>query len=393
MKRKRKLTLLLFASMLLTLLLGITASAASGTVATIGSKKYTSLESAIKDVKNGGTIVLKKNVTYTKPLTISRSGKKFTINLNKKIITFKNEKSYLNVKKGTVTLKNGTLVQKADKACIIKTQKGAGLTISSGTYKGLISNAGTMSITGGTFTNIGTKTDLNNATISNKGTMTIKGGTVNGKKKQAIANSGTLKITGGTFTTSIPLGEGLEDPNVPEQQPDTLIYNYSKGNLTISGGKFTSTVLILLNTEKAAVTVSNGKASFTSESVGCLTNFGTATIKGGIWTEKGEKWAGGVFYDWDTGTMTVSNVTAKSNWSVLETYGGVITVKSGTFTSTCNGDPAMLLAFGGKIQVTGGTFTGKKTWGCWKDDAGTIKISSAVKMNVKEVNKTGELFQ
>ncbi|MDO4298629.1 MAG: hypothetical protein Q4C59_09185, partial [Lachnospiraceae bacterium] len=348
------------------------------------------LESAIKSVKNGDTIVLKKNVSYTKPLTISRSGKSFTINLNKKTITFQNAKSYLSVKKGTVILKNGTLVQKADKAYIIKTAKDTKLTVDSGTYKELITNIGTMTIKNGTFTNIGKTTTLDYATINNKGTMTINGGTINGKKMQAVSNQGKMTINGGTFKTAIPFGEGLEDPNIPEQQPDTLIYNYGKGRLTINGGKFTSTVLSLLNTEKAAVTVNKGKASFTSQLVGCFTNFGIANVKGGTWTTKEEGW--GVFYNW--GPMSVSNVTVKSNWSVLESYDStILKVQSGKFTSACNGDPAMIIAFGeSSIRVNAGTFTGKRTWGCWKDEGAAIKLSNAVKMTVKDVNKTGNLF-
>lgn len=87
-------------------------------------------------------------------------------------------------------MKNGTLAQKADKAYIIKTAKDTKLTVDSGTYKGLITNIGTMTIKNGTFTNIGKTTTLDYATINNKGTMTINGGTINGKKMQAVSNQG-----------------------------------------------------------------------------------------------------------------------------------------------------------------------------------------------------------
>lgn len=390
--KTRKSLIVVLAVLICVMIFGTTALAKSSTAATIGKTNYTSLESAIKNVKSGQTIILKQSVSYTKPLTINRTGKKFTIDLNKKTVTFQNARSCLYIKNGTVTLKNGTLAQKADKAYVIKTEKSGKLTVESGTYKGLIRNLGTMTVNKGTFTNVGTKTDLKNATINNRGKMTFNGGTVNGGKKQALSNQGTLIINGGTFKTSIPFGEGLEDPNIPEQQPDTLIYNYGKGKLTINGGKFSSTVLCLLNTEKAAVTVNKGKASFTAELVGCFTNFGTAKVNGGTWTTKEGGW--GVFYSW--GPMSVSNVTIKSFWSVLEGYdNATIKVQSGKFISSCDeSGPAMVIAFGGsKIQINGGTFTGKRIWGCWKEEAATIKLADAAKMTVKEINKTGELFQ
>ena len=391
--KTRKPFLAALLTLLCVMLLGTTAFAASGTVATIGSTKYTSLESAIKKVKTGQTIVLKKNVNYTQPLVINRSGKTFTINLNKKTITFKNANSFLSVKKGNVTLKNGTIKQAKTQAYVLKTEKNGKLTVESGTYSGLVSNLGTMTINKASFANIDKTVNLSCATIDNKGTMTInKGAVVDGKKMQAVSNSGTLTINGGVFRTSIPFGEGLKDPSIPEQQTDTLLYNYNKGKLTINGGKFTSPVLCLVNEPDATVTVNKGTASFTSNLVGCFTNYGTAKVKGGTWTSKEGGW--GVFYNF-FGTMTLSNVTVKSAWSVLETYGKTTAkVTSGTFTSSCDSSgPAMFIAFGNsRISVNAGTVTGKKFWGAWQEEESSVKFANAVKLNVKEVRKTGELF-
>ncbi|MCC8046863.1 MAG: hypothetical protein LIP12_15505 [Clostridiales bacterium] len=231
MKKVRKLLLPLLMAMLVSVLFGSAATAASsGTVAKIGSKKYTSLDAAFKAAKNGETIVLQKNVTYSSILSVSRSGKSITLNLNGYTVTFK-KNTYLYVKKGTVTIKNGTIKQKSAVAVdegvptgvVIRTAKNGTVKITGGTYTGELLNYGNMTISGGTFTNVKTA-KLNGSyylysnLITNKGTMEIKKGTFDKKGvtdadvsgnymspldlSKVVENDGTLKISGGSFTSN-----------------------------------------------------------------------------------------------------------------------------------------------------------------------------------------------
>ena len=179
-KMKRTLKLVLLALMC-TLLLGISTSASAKTVASIGSKNYSSLQSAIKAVKNGQTIQLKSNVTITETIKMNRNVK-FTLNLNKKKITSKNC-SALAITKGTVTLKNGTIKSSMG----IFVEKKATLNIKSGTYNCYISSCGKLNVSGGTIKGVS----------NDRGTMTMKGG----KIKYGIYCTGknsSLTITGGT---------------------------------------------------------------------------------------------------------------------------------------------------------------------------------------------------
>lgn len=176
---KRTFTLMLL-TMLCILLLGAPVSAASKkTVATIGKKKYTSLQAAVKKVKNGQTIKLKRNIVLEESIYVDRNVK-FTIDLNKKKIT-ENNCSALFVNKGTVTLKNGTF------------QSGIGI---------FIEKKGTLNIKSGSY----------GMYVSNSGKLNISGGTVH-----YIDNMGTLKVSGGKITYGIRCS--------------------GKSSLTVTGGK------------------------------------------------------------------------------------------------------------------------------------------------------------
>lgn len=179
-KMKRTLKLVLLALMC-TLLLGISTSASAKTVASIGSKNYSSLQSAIKAVKKGQTVKLKSNVTIKETIEMNKNIK-FTLNLNKKKITSKNC-SALTINKGTVTIKNGTVTSSMG----IFVGKKAALNIKSGTYNCYISSSGKLNVSGGTIKGVS----------NDRGTMTMKGG----KIKYGIYCTGknsSLTITGGT---------------------------------------------------------------------------------------------------------------------------------------------------------------------------------------------------
>ncbi len=200
MKNPKKWIAPFLMAMFVLVLSAVPAVAASSTVATIGSKNYSSLAKAISAVKDGQTIVLKKSVTYSKSLSISKSGKSFTIDLNKKTITFKSG-SYLYLKKGTVTIKNGKIKQKAKTeqyGTVVRVAKNAKLVVKSGTYHGMFTNYGTLSIQNGTFTSYG----------------------------EIIYNhsSGTVTITKGTFTGSNNVTDGMNLPLL-----------YDEGKMTVKG--------------------------------------------------------------------------------------------------------------------------------------------------------------
>lgn len=353
--------------MLISVLLGTTSMAASsGTVATIGSKKYTSLESAVKAVKSGQTIVLKKNVSYSSAVSISRSGVSFKLNLNEHTITFKGSAALV-VKKGTVTISNGTIKTTNQTGYALKVRSGAVVKISSGTYKGQILNEGTMTVTGGTFTSVNKSRDLdtvlNTGLITNKGTMTIKGGTFNGGKNQTILNKGTMKIYDGTFKDSIDFYE-YDKIESPEYMNGSLISNQTKkAQITIYGGTFKSNVGCLSNGENAVMYIKDGK--FTSQYACVFNNWGKLVIADGTFKIVNGGW--GVSYTWN-GTTTIKGGTFTSQWTLVETYGEDVVVKitGGTFKTTTS-DIAMLLGFNGKITVTDGTFTSKSGYAYYQE--------------------------
>lgn len=376
---KKRITVFM-AALLCVMISGITASAKPATVATIGSTKYTSLDAAIKKVKNNGTIVLKKNVTYSKPLTINRSGKKFKINLNKHTITLKSD-AYLYIKKGTVTISNGTLKQQSPTGTAVKVAKGAALNVSSGTYQGLISNAGTMTITKGTFTSINKKCNLKTCLVTNSGSMTIKGGTFNGSYNRTLDNSGTLKISGGTFKDTLNRdGKYAIENNINS----TYMVINRKGSLTISGGNFKTSAMAFFNAKKAQLTIKKASVNCTNEG-GVFCNQGTLKITNGTFKIVG---GDGIFYNMD-GTIQIKGGTFRSEWTIAENCTkGSIRIDGGTFTSDIEALP-LLLVYQGKITVNGGTFTGK-SWAYWKNEGASFSNKGGT-FKTKFFQKTGDL--
>ncbi|MCC8045390.1 MAG: carbohydrate-binding domain-containing protein [Clostridiales bacterium] len=368
---------------------GTMRASAASTVATIGSTKYTSLQKAFDAVKDGQTIVLQKDVSSSSTITVSRSGKSFTLNLNKHTLTFK-KAAYLYVKKGTLTIRNGKIVQ-AGPACgsnytvtstVVKIASNAKVTILSGTYRGEIINKGTMTISGGTFTNAGTTTSegytLYGDILNNSGTMTIKGGTVKQSSDCATyginvtnlaVNTGTMKISGGTFSA---IGTGGSVLN--------------KGTLTITGGDFSKTGEVssyaygALDNE-GTLTIKKGTFTADTElSHALYSSGGKVVISGGTFTGNS---AYGVVYFADT-TATIKEGTIKGNYEFARhlfiAYNSTIKITGGTFkvtgTPTRSTPTAILAAWeGAKITVTDGTFSGKSVVMLYAEGTGKITVS------------------
>ena len=285
MMKKRKTWIALFALLIMVFAMSASASAASSkTVAKIGSKKYSSLQKALNSVKKGQTIKLTKNVTLTGfNELIFKKNVKYTLNLNNKTIKHKDSGyAFFYMKKGTVTIKNGTIsactlyIQNSVKATFqnikVTAPKGyssttirmstkpsltlkkckmtktrfepkdkSKLTISGGNYASVCNyGTGTVTINSGTFQAISNgakgKTVINNATINNKenlyplsvraGTMTIRNMTCRSVSACITVSSGaTLNISGGTFTTTTTVG-------------GTVLRN--AGTAFLSGGTYTT---------------------------------------------------------------------------------------------------------------------------------------------------------
>lgn len=371
--------------LLLPLAVGTKADAASP-AAKIGKTKYTSLEKAVKKVKNNQTIVLKKNVTLSKALSISRSGKKFTLNLNKKTITL-NKKGSLKLQKGTMTVKNGKITHKVSGGTIFDVAKGAALKVNDGTYTGNIKNAGTTTISGGSFTSNISKKDLSASLLLNvdTGKMTITKGTFNGNKNAVIFNQATMTINGGTFKNSAVFDDNLESAEVSN---GTLITNFpkddnSKPKLTINGGTFTSGVMGFINDINSELTIN--KATVDCKKGGVfLNNWGTLTVSGGNFRIH-DDW--GVLYSYG-GNVALKDGTYTSDWSIAEAYDPEtnITINGGNFTSYAGEeDSPMLLSFNGKIDVQGGTFNSDNGYLYWitKDEESEVEFNVGESVDCK----------
>lgn len=246
------------------MMLGMTAQAASKTVATIGSKKYTSLEQAFKAVKNGQTIKLMANVKTGKTFVLNRNVK-VTLNLNKyKItstdssVTMDAEKiaGVIRVKKGTLILKNGTVAGDC-----VKVEKGAKLTVQSGTYYQIV--------------NLGT-TAINNATITNKkyagilqfgGKLTVKKATVKSNGHAVYVIGGTAVINGGTF------GKVKNSEHYP------VVWVEKAGILRVNGGTFNGGTATWALANEGKTTINGG--TFKAASKDTVVTDSTLTIKGG----------------------------------------------------------------------------------------------------------------
>ncbi|MCC8046931.1 MAG: autotransporter adhesin family protein [Clostridiales bacterium] len=359
MKRIRKLFLPLLAAMLVSALFALPSMAASSsTVAKIGSTKYTSLEAAVKKVKSGQTITLQKNVSYSDVLTISRSGKSFVLNLNEHVITFKGESAYLYVKAGTVTIKNGTIKQTATTGKVLKASSKATVKISSGTYRGMITNAGTMTVTGGTFVSNETEKNVSTALITNTGKLTIKKGTFKGKKNGTVINKGTLTISGGTFTDSMA---SESDVDFKVNEDGAMFANLtSKGKLTITGGTFSSYGRLLWNSAKSTVIIRYG--NFTSKYNFIASTCGKMTVTGGTFKIpeiEDNKQTQPIFYVVDEGTLVIKHGVFKGANDLVEVYdNATVIISGGQFTET--GESAIFLLFGGKTTITGSYFKAVK---------------------------------
>lgn len=276
---RKKQTWLAALFLILVFALGMNTSAASKkTVAKIGKKNYSSLQSALSSVKKGQKIKLMKNVTISgiSGELAFKKNVKYTLDLNKKTVKCK---GYCFFEKGKVTVKNGRILslgytiknssvtfQNVTSSAVdssswprmnissktkvtmknckfpktrIEARDNSGLTITGGTYDSVWNySTGTVTVNSGNFSQIYNssegKTIINNGKIEtddtdtryllgvNKGSMVIHGITYNaGTAGISVSEGAALEITGGTFTTQTTNG-------------GTVIYN--RGTTRLTGG-------------------------------------------------------------------------------------------------------------------------------------------------------------
>ena len=108
MNKKKRGLFLFVCILLLTMLLSMTAFAAKGdkSAASIGSKRYPSLEAAVKAVKKGQTIKVTKDITVSDTLTVNKPKVNFTIDFGKHRYKYTGSDYAIRLNKGTVTIKN-----------------------------------------------------------------------------------------------------------------------------------------------------------------------------------------------------------------------------------------------------------------------------------------------
>lgn len=250
MKKMLKTMLL---TMVFAILLGTSGIAAEPSVAVIGKKNYTSLESALAAVKKGQTIKLKKSISMDHELELKKNTK-YTLDLNGKTLTCNSDAERdIFIRKGTVTIKGGKVNGS------IAVGQGARLDVKSGTYDQIV-NEGSTNLYNGKFT------EKNAPVLVNlKGKMTIKKGTVRSDYYCLYMEGGSVEITGGDFRNY--------DKN--NQQP---LLGVVKGTLTINGGKFQNNNCVLYN---KGGRVSVKKGTLTSNKAFCVVNEASLTISGG----------------------------------------------------------------------------------------------------------------
>ena len=344
----RRKTLLYLSVFLMALLLCTPVMAK--TVCKIGSKGYSSLQEAINNVKDGQTIKVTKSITTDKMVSTWEGEKsnRFTIDFRGKKYTYTGTEEValaLIPVKGTtaespamnVVLKNLNMVRKGSEGKVIQTMNYPGpkrmkVTVKSGRVEGgqiQVHESATVNIKGGTFVN--GSFYLGVSPTGGRGDLNISGGTFQDFR---IHSKGNVTITGGTFTSK-----------------DRCIYNEA-GGLIIKGGKFTSDHDIIGTKEYSYshTRIYNGTFKPGNNSpVLSIMEDAVGIVNGGTFK--------GFFYS--KGKLTISG--GKSTAPVIVDKDGYCLIKKFTIKQDDAAENAMLIneSDTGKFIVTGGKFVSK----------------------------------
>ncbi|MCD7744597.1 MAG: hypothetical protein LUI13_04810 [Lachnospiraceae bacterium] len=380
MRRIKKMLLPFLLSMVIAVLYGTVSMADAGTAAQIGETGYASLEAAVAAVQSGETIVLQEDLAYAEVVSVNRSGISFTLDLNGHTLQFTGSNAYLHIKNGTVTVKNGTISNSTDS--ILKIASAATVKITSGTYTGMTTNAGKLTVSGGTFNIAETALALEDGTndlyyyakaiFTNTGTLKISKGTFTTPTCRILTNSGTTTISSGTFKCTY---DGFDEQG--------QLVNIKKGKLTIKGGTFSAKCAVLSAADSSS-TVISGKTTFkttASYALILVTEKAKVKIKKGSFKLSGKNSYSSVILSYSKGTVSISGGTFTSGGTLVRMGGsGKVNISGGTFKTTKK--YPMLIAQKSTIKVSGGKFTASKGYS-YQLDGGKVSIGSGASVKSK----------
>lgn len=398
-KNRKKLLVAVSLTLMLLFAMAVTVNAASKTVATIGNKKYTSLEKALKAVKNNETIVLRANVNSAKHIIISR-GKKFVLDLNKKTVSLGGD-CILQVRNGTMTLKNGYMMKREGESLIHVGQEGS-LIVKNGKYTGAIYVSGKLQTFGAVYQPVeGGHWCL---VVDNTGKVVINKGTFSNNYANGciMDNYGKVTINGGTFKSTVADGN--------------MIGNWQKdAYMVVNGGIFVQTKRTIFCTDEKSKLIIKG-GSFSAGAFCVWNNTGKVYIKGGSFRllSGGEEEnpavignEGGTVNIYkgtlSSGTMRNARVAynnknmyihggrlkaAGNNDGIFVANGGKLYLKGGIILHSAKDTPAIMVEKG-SFNMTGGTV---KTKGCCAAEvhSGSVNLSSG-KVSVNNTSVVNKL--
>ena len=264
----------------------------------------------------------------------------------------------------------------------------AGLTITGGSaYQGGgIYNAGTLTVTGCTFS--GNSAEWNGGGIYNSGTLTVIGSTLSGNSAERYGggiNNGyrsALTVIGSTLSGNSATGQFGSGGGIYGERNSTLTVREStfSGNSAETGGGIRSYGTLTLN-------CSAFSGNSAKREGGGIYSYGTLTVTGGTFSDNSAEWDGGGIYS--SGTLTVTGGTFSDN-SAERDGGGIYS--SGTLTvigSTLSGNSAVSDGGGicneGMLTVIGSTLSGNSA--VW--DGGGIYGERNSTLTVRESTFSG----
>ena len=268
-------------------------------VASIGTDKFTSLESAITAAANNSTIVMEKNYTFTAPITFD-TNKKITLDLNGKTLKFEGDKS--DAQKYAITLCNNAELTITDtvgggefisnyRVILVgngasgkNNSTGATLTVNGGKitsqewtedgdeiYHCAISIRGDYTYTEGNDRNVACVVTINNATINGGIYIFGKGAVLNvnngayitTNSSYAISGNGTVAANNDQGHTVINITGGTIEQNATT---GAAIYHPQSGELNISDNPVISGA--------TGIQLCSGKGTVTNITGGTIKGFG-----------------------------------------------------------------------------------------------------------------------
>lgn len=241
---------------------------------------------------------------------------------------FTHENGKLNTNSGSITatgtryISEDSVTLSSDMTSQIDIFVGSTVMISEGSYSGKITNKGTLTVTGGTFTgdnffNEGTLT-INNGTFkevrtNNAGITTINGGRLDGVGTWSQDNqsyTGKLTINGGTIGGLLNLAAG-------------------GGTIEVTAGNFTynnaeQQMIVIPDTASGTITISGGTFAWQTAQRFCMENKNKLILTGGTFSSDPSEYVaeGYVAMKNDNGTWTVIAPTAIENGVTIQGIAG-----------------------------------------------------------------------